>query len=94
MKCTRIADRLYWSDRELLVDVEPGPTGKRGQLVQFAYEAAGLEDSCVIAPSFDDYLLLFVERLEQDAIAFETGKSWVNTKTDEVIWDWVTLEGF
>jgi cell wall assembly regulator SMI1 len=82
-----------WSDRELLVDLEPGPVGTTGQLVQFAYESAGLEDTCVIASSFDAYLLCFVERMEQGTIAFEAEKSWVNTKTGEVIWDWVTLEG-
>ena len=83
-----------WSDHELLLDLEPGPEGETGQLVQFSYESSGLEDECVFAPSFDSYLLLFIERLEEGSIALETGKSWVNTRTGEVVWDWTTLDGF
>lgn len=82
-----MAGRTY-----LFVDLWPGDTGDYGQMVWDDGIGDSLED-CVLSSSFNEYLTLFANRLEQGLVAYEPGKSWVNQR-GETIADWSDLSGW
>jgi cell wall assembly regulator SMI1 len=74
------------------VDLLPGATGTVGQLVRDMEMWGDCTDESVVATSFDAYVALFTERLEQGLISYDPVKTWVNQRGQE-IGDWATLSG-
>jgi cell wall assembly regulator SMI1 len=84
--------RVHGNDH-FFVDLLPGATGTVGQLVRDADMWGECTDESVVATSFDAYLTLFADRLEQGLIAYVPGKSWVN-KEGKTFSDWRNLSGW
>jgi cell wall assembly regulator SMI1 len=88
----RIPVGRFTGSHHLFVDLLPGATGSVGQLVKDVDMSGDCTDDSVVAISFDAYLALFTDRVEQGLITYAPGQSWVNQR-GQGIFDWATLSG-
>ncbi|AKJ31944.1 SMI1/KNR4 family protein [Caldimonas brevitalea] len=73
----------------LYVDLQPGPAGVRGQLLQ----DSGAGEPLVIARSLNEYLGTMADRIEQGLLAWDNNKGWVNASTGTTVLEWKSMWG-
>ncbi|MCW7540678.1 SMI1/KNR4 family protein [Aquabacterium sp. A7-Y] len=73
----------------LLVDLQPGPAGVRGQVLK----DNGTGEPIVVARSLDELLTTMADRLEQGLMVWDPIKRWVNAATGTTILEWKTMWG-
>ena len=84
--------RVHENDH-FFIDLLPGASGAVGQLVRDPEMWGDCTDESVVATSFDAYLTLFADRLEQGLNAYVPGQAWVN-RHGKTFSNWLNLSGW